>query len=131
MNTFILYTQYSQFLTVFRGLLLKIVNIIIHHFNVFSINKILLIYFCCGCWCVFLFFLRPLVYTISILLPVSYIIGLIFTLKTHSHIYDIHVGDGTGEFVKLTNYGALNRHTVITKIMLFSMYISSKVSVRM
>uniref|UniRef100_A0A8C1Z4I7 Cation/H+ exchanger protein 2 n=1 Tax=Cyprinus carpio TaxID=7962 RepID=A0A8C1Z4I7_CYPCA len=38
----------------------------------------------------------PLVYTISILLPVSYIIGLIFTLKTHSHIYDIHVGDGTG-----------------------------------
>ncbi|KTF91814.1 hypothetical protein cypCar_00013158 [Cyprinus carpio] len=40
--------------------------------------------------------IQPLVYTISILLPVSYIIGLIFTLKTHSHIYDIHVGDGTG-----------------------------------
>ncbi|XP_042571801.1 low affinity vacuolar monovalent cation/H(+) antiporter [Cyprinus carpio] len=40
--------------------------------------------------------IEPLVYTISILLPVSYIIGLIFTLKTHSHIYDIHVGDGTG-----------------------------------
>uniref|UniRef100_A0A8C1P128 Cation/H+ exchanger protein 2 n=1 Tax=Cyprinus carpio TaxID=7962 RepID=A0A8C1P128_CYPCA len=40
--------------------------------------------------------IKPLVYTISILLPVSYIIGLIFTLKTHSHIYDIHVGDGTG-----------------------------------
>ncbi|RXN06903.1 cation exchanger [Labeo rohita] len=40
--------------------------------------------------------IEPLVYTISILLPVSYIIGLIFTLKTHSHIYDIHIGDGTG-----------------------------------
>ncbi|ROL43966.1 Low affinity vacuolar monovalent cation/H(+) antiporter [Anabarilius grahami] len=40
--------------------------------------------------------IEPLVYTISILLPVSYIIGLIFTLKTHSHIYDIHVGDGRG-----------------------------------
>lgn len=39
--------------------------------------------------------IEPLVYTISVLLPVSYIIGLIFTLKTHSHIYDIHVGDGT------------------------------------
>ncbi|XP_068578753.1 uncharacterized protein [Cebidichthys violaceus] len=37
---------------------------------------------------------EPLVYTVSILLPAAYIIGLIFTLKTHSHIYDIHVGDG-------------------------------------
>uniref|UniRef100_A0A8D0B0X7 Cation/H+ exchanger protein 2 n=1 Tax=Sander lucioperca TaxID=283035 RepID=A0A8D0B0X7_SANLU len=37
---------------------------------------------------------RPLVYTVSALLPVAYIIGLIFTLKTHSHIYDIHVGEG-------------------------------------
>ncbi|TKS73301.1 hypothetical protein D9C73_007379 [Collichthys lucidus] len=36
----------------------------------------------------------PLVYTVSALLPVAYIIGLIFTLKTHSHIYDIHVGEG-------------------------------------
>ncbi|XP_077424438.1 uncharacterized protein LOC144053647 isoform X1 [Vanacampus margaritifer] len=36
---------------------------------------------------------EPLVYTVSALLPVAYIIGLIFTLKTHSHIYDIHVGD--------------------------------------
>ncbi|XP_041852116.1 putative cation exchanger C521.04c isoform X2 [Melanotaenia boesemani] len=35
---------------------------------------------------------EPLVYSVSILLPVAYIIGLIFTLKTHSHIYDIHVG---------------------------------------
>uniref|UniRef100_A0A7N8Y997 Putative cation exchanger C521.04c n=1 Tax=Mastacembelus armatus TaxID=205130 RepID=A0A7N8Y997_9TELE len=32
----------------------------------------------------------PLVYTVSVLLPVAYIIGLIFTLKTHSHIYNIH-----------------------------------------
>ncbi|XP_053174518.1 uncharacterized protein LOC128358308 [Scomber japonicus] len=37
---------------------------------------------------------EPLVYTVSVLLPVAYIIGLIFTLKTHSHIYDIHVGEG-------------------------------------
>uniref|UniRef100_A0A674PFY2 Cation/H+ exchanger protein 2 n=1 Tax=Takifugu rubripes TaxID=31033 RepID=A0A674PFY2_TAKRU len=36
----------------------------------------------------------PLVYTVSALLPAAYIIGLIFTLKTHSHIYDIHVGEG-------------------------------------
>ncbi|KAM4619409.1 uncharacterized protein ACJ7VT_008579 [Polymixia lowei] len=37
---------------------------------------------------------EPLVYTVSVLLPVAYIIGLIFTLKTHSHIYDIQVGEG-------------------------------------
>ncbi|XP_037624194.1 putative cation exchanger C521.04c isoform X1 [Sebastes umbrosus] len=37
---------------------------------------------------------EPLVFTVSILLPVAYFIGLIFTLKTHSHIYDIHVGEG-------------------------------------
>ncbi|XP_034031398.1 low affinity vacuolar monovalent cation/H(+) antiporter-like [Thalassophryne amazonica] len=35
---------------------------------------------------------EPLVYSVSVLLPVAYIIGLIFTLKTHSHIYDIQVG---------------------------------------
>lgn len=33
-------------------------------------------------------------YTISVLLPASYLIGLVFTLKTHSHIYDIHISDG-------------------------------------
>uniref|UniRef100_W5K3E4 Cation/H+ exchanger protein 2 n=1 Tax=Astyanax mexicanus TaxID=7994 RepID=W5K3E4_ASTMX len=38
--------------------------------------------------------IEPLVYTVSVLLPVSYIIGLLFTLKTHSHIYDIHVSEG-------------------------------------
>uniref|UniRef100_A0A8C7X9L5 Cation/H+ exchanger protein 1 n=1 Tax=Oryzias sinensis TaxID=183150 RepID=A0A8C7X9L5_9TELE len=38
--------------------------------------------------------LLPLVYTISVLLPASYLIGLIFTLKTHSHIYDIHISEG-------------------------------------
>uniref|UniRef100_A0A671YYD9 Cation/H+ exchanger protein 1 n=1 Tax=Sparus aurata TaxID=8175 RepID=A0A671YYD9_SPAAU len=38
--------------------------------------------------------LSPLVYTISVLLPAAYLIGLIFTLKTHSHIYDIHISDG-------------------------------------
>lgn len=41
--------------------------------------------------------IAPLVYTVSVLLPVAYIIGLLFTLKTHSHIYDIHVGDGSAE----------------------------------
>ncbi|KAK2842121.1 hypothetical protein Q5P01_012321 [Channa striata] len=34
---------------------------------------------------------EPLVYSVSALLPIAYIIGLIFTLKTHSHIYNIHV----------------------------------------
>nr|XP_046234921.1 cation/H+ exchanger protein 1 isoform X3 [Scatophagus argus] len=38
--------------------------------------------------------IEPLVYTVSVLLPSAYLIGLIFTLKTHSHIYDIHVSDG-------------------------------------
>uniref|UniRef100_A0A3P9CT60 Cation/H+ exchanger protein 2 n=1 Tax=Maylandia zebra TaxID=106582 RepID=A0A3P9CT60_9CICH len=36
---------------------------------------------------------QPLVYTVCALLPVAYIIGLLFTLKTHSHIYNIHVGE--------------------------------------
>ncbi|XP_062339500.1 cation/H+ exchanger protein 1 isoform X1 [Osmerus eperlanus] len=40
--------------------------------------------------------IEPLVYTISVLLPAAYLIGLIFTLKTHSHIYDIHISDGYG-----------------------------------
>ncbi|XP_031169559.1 cation/H+ exchanger protein 1 isoform X3 [Sander lucioperca] len=40
--------------------------------------------------------IEPLVYTISVLLPSAYLIGLIFTLKTHSHIYDIHISDGQG-----------------------------------
>uniref|UniRef100_A0A3B3VAE0 Cation/H+ exchanger protein 2 n=1 Tax=Poecilia latipinna TaxID=48699 RepID=A0A3B3VAE0_9TELE len=35
--------------------------------------------------------IQPLVYTVSALLPTAYIIGLIFTLKTHSHIYNIHI----------------------------------------
>lgn len=38
--------------------------------------------------------IEPLVYTVSALLPAAYIIGLIFTLKTHSHIYEVHVGEG-------------------------------------
>ncbi|XP_072291427.1 uncharacterized protein [Eucyclogobius newberryi] len=37
---------------------------------------------------------QPLVYTMSALLPAAYIIGLLFTLKTHSHIYDIQVVEG-------------------------------------
>ncbi|NXV52161.1 VNX1 protein, partial [Uria aalge] len=34
---------------------------------------------------------QPLVYTVSLLLPAAYLIGLFFTLKTHTHIYDIHI----------------------------------------
>ncbi|TRY98792.1 hypothetical protein DNTS_021657 [Danionella cerebrum] len=41
----------------------------------------------------FLSHIEPLVYTVSVLLPAAYLIGLIFTLKTHSHIYDIHISD--------------------------------------
>ncbi|KAK7896208.1 hypothetical protein WMY93_021533 [Mugilogobius chulae] len=37
---------------------------------------------------------QPLVYAMSALLPAAYIIGLLFTLKTHSHIYNIHVEEG-------------------------------------
>ncbi|XP_042191323.1 cation/H+ exchanger protein 1 isoform X3 [Callorhinchus milii] len=37
--------------------------------------------------------IQPLIYTVSILLPASYLIGLIFALKTHTHIYDIHISD--------------------------------------
>ncbi|XP_072310941.1 cation/H+ exchanger protein 1 [Eucyclogobius newberryi] len=40
--------------------------------------------------------IEPLVYTIAVLLPTAYLIGLIFTLKTHSHIYDIHISDIQG-----------------------------------
>ncbi|KAJ0015550.1 hypothetical protein NQD34_009170 [Periophthalmus magnuspinnatus] len=40
--------------------------------------------------------IEPLVYTIAVLLPAAYLIGLIFTLKTHSHIYDIHISDIQG-----------------------------------
>uniref|UniRef100_A0A672YUJ3 Putative cation exchanger C521.04c n=1 Tax=Sphaeramia orbicularis TaxID=375764 RepID=A0A672YUJ3_9TELE len=38
----------------------------------------------------------PLVYSVSALLPVAYIIGLLFTLKTHSYIYNIHVEEASG-----------------------------------
>ncbi|KAK2883068.1 hypothetical protein Q8A73_022001 [Channa argus] len=40
--------------------------------------------------------IQPLVYTVSVLLPAAYVIGLIFTLKTHSHIYDIQISDEHG-----------------------------------
>ncbi|XP_064359725.1 uncharacterized protein LOC112994261 [Dromaius novaehollandiae] len=36
---------------------------------------------------------QPLVYTVSLLLPAAYLIGLFFTLKTRSHIYNIHISD--------------------------------------
>lgn len=37
---------------------------------------------------------EPLVYSVSVLLPVAYIIGLFFTLKTHTYIHDIQVEEG-------------------------------------
>eukprot|EP00058_Branchiostoma_floridae_P028274 XP_002613765.1 hypothetical protein BRAFLDRAFT_84521 [Branchiostoma floridae] len=33
--------------------------------------------------------IKPLIYTCAVLLPLAYISGLLFTLKTHSHIYDV------------------------------------------
>ncbi|XP_036615258.1 putative cation exchanger C521.04c isoform X1 [Trichosurus vulpecula] len=36
---------------------------------------------------------QPLAYTVCLLLPAAYLVGLFFTLKTHSHIYDIHISD--------------------------------------
>eukprot|EP00039_Didymoeca_costata_P025075 m.12250 g.12250 ORF g.12250 m.12250 type:complete len:737 (-) comp4622_c0_seq2:734-2944(-) len=33
---------------------------------------------------------RPLIWTCSILLPLAYIAGLIFTLRTHAHIYEVN-----------------------------------------
>jgi Ca2+/H+ antiporter len=30
---------------------------------------------------------RPLIYTVAAILPFSYLVGLLFTLKTHSHIF--------------------------------------------
>ncbi|RMB90003.1 hypothetical protein DUI87_33615 [Hirundo rustica rustica] len=45
---------------------------------------------------------QPLVYTVSILLPAAYLIGLFFTLKTHTHIYDIHVSDCHSECPRLS-----------------------------
>ncbi|XP_072922926.1 cation/H+ exchanger protein 1 isoform X2 [Hemitrygon akajei] len=39
---------------------------------------------------------QPLIHTVCILLPASYVIGLIFALKTHTHIYDIHISDCHG-----------------------------------
>lgn len=47
---------------------------------------------------------RPLVYTVSLLLPAAYLIGLFFTLKTHSHIYDIHISDCHSECPQTTGY---------------------------
>ncbi|XP_026877429.2 cation/H+ exchanger protein 1 [Electrophorus electricus] len=40
--------------------------------------------------------IEPLVYTVSVLLPAAYLVGLVFTLKTHSHIYDFHISNGHG-----------------------------------
>ncbi|XP_058481350.1 cation/H+ exchanger protein 1 isoform X1 [Solea solea] len=54
--------------------------------------------------------IEPLVYTISVLLPAAYLIGLIFTLKTHSHIYDVHISDGHGGHA----HGQYTREDVLT-----------------
>ncbi len=39
---------------------------------------------------------RPLMYAISIVLPLAYFIGLMFTLKTHSYIYEKKEGESEG-----------------------------------
>lgn len=57
--------------------------------------------------------IRPLVYTVSALLPAAYVIGLTFTLKTHSHIYDIHVGEGQGMFLLLRNHSQQPRRVML------------------
>ncbi|XP_027695956.1 low affinity vacuolar monovalent cation/H(+) antiporter-like isoform X2 [Vombatus ursinus] len=36
---------------------------------------------------------QPLVYMVSLLLPAAYLVVLLFTLKTRSHISDIHISD--------------------------------------
>ncbi|XP_069765428.1 cation/H+ exchanger protein 1 isoform X6 [Narcine bancroftii] len=51
------------------------------HFNVLQNNAL------------FRSHIQPLIHTVCILLPASYVIGLIFALKTHTHIYDIHISD--------------------------------------
>ncbi|XP_076861451.1 cation/H+ exchanger protein 1 [Brachyhypopomus gauderio] len=47
--------------------------------------------------------IEPLVYTVSLLLPAAYLIGLVFTLKTHSHIYDFHISNGHGHVISHHN----------------------------
>uniref|UniRef100_A0AAY4CVG4 Uncharacterized protein n=1 Tax=Denticeps clupeoides TaxID=299321 RepID=A0AAY4CVG4_9TELE len=47
-------------------------------------------------WALYHSHIEPLVYVVSILLPLAYIIGLIFTLKTHTHIYDVHISGAHG-----------------------------------
>ncbi|XP_043943257.1 putative cation exchanger C521.04c [Protopterus annectens] len=47
--------------------------------------------------------IQPLIYTVSILLPCAYLIGLLFCLKTHSHIYDIHISGCHGKLICFKN----------------------------
>nr|XP_020455074.1 putative cation exchanger C521.04c isoform X2 [Monopterus albus] len=66
--------------------------------------------------------IEPLVYTISVLLPAAYFIGLIFTLKTHSHIYDIQIsgeqgGHAHGHVVHWSRWRALAVLIVATVLM--------------
>ncbi len=46
---------------------------------------------------------RPLMYAVSVVLPLAYIVGLIFTLKTHSYIFE-KKQEGEGEEGKNSIY---------------------------
>lgn len=37
---------------------------------------------------IYMSFIRPLTYCVSIIMPIIYVVGLIFSLKTHKYIYD-------------------------------------------
>lgn len=75
---------------------------------------------------ILVFVLRPLVYTVSALLPAAYIIGLIFTLKTHSHIYDIHVGEGRGMCLLLRNQSQHPLRVALLQLVNASLFVQSQ-----
>lgn len=70
--------------------------------------------------------LRPLVYTVSALLPAAYIIGLTFTLKTHSHIYDVHVGEGQGMCFLLQNQSQHPLRVTLLQLFNTSLFVQSQ-----
>ncbi|KAJ8007257.1 hypothetical protein DPEC_G00115670 [Dallia pectoralis] len=70
--------------------------------------------------------IEPLVHTVAVLLPAAYLIGLVFTLKTHSHIYDIQASDvhahnqgGHGVVVHWSRCRALTVLILATVLMAF------------
>jgi Ca2+:H+ antiporter len=41
---------------------------------------------------------KPLMYTSCIIMPIAYLIGMMFTLKTHSHLFEDEVSEAEGKF---------------------------------